>query len=203
MLLLLGVLIGVLGVAYVQENHLPPRLTAQASTELRDTLERTEAERARLQSELGATSQQLQAALSEKQGLTADQASARKSVQQLQEEVASLLAALPPDPRGGPVEVRIARFAMQDGALAYDVVLTRERAGTTPLVGTMQFVADGTTARGTEQTLDLDAVPISLGAYQILRGTVPLPTGFSPRRATVQVMDRAGSRLGMRVMFVR
>ena len=48
MLLVLGICLGVAGVLYVQERHLPPRLSADASTRLRESFERADGERQRL-----------------------------------------------------------------------------------------------------------------------------------------------------------
>ena len=49
-------------------------------------------------------------------------------MQRLRQDIASLVASLPPDPRKAPVAVRAARFEVQGATLAYDVVLSRERA---------------------------------------------------------------------------
>ena len=61
LLLLLGVVLGAAAVLYVQERHLPPRLGAEASTRLRESFERADAERQRLQAELTATAGRLRA----------------------------------------------------------------------------------------------------------------------------------------------
>ena len=45
MLLILGAAAGAAGVVYVQEKHLPPRLSASASTGLRASYEQADAER--------------------------------------------------------------------------------------------------------------------------------------------------------------
>jgi hypothetical protein len=115
-----------------------------------------------------------------------------------------LTASLPPDPRGGAVAVRAARFEVDGGALVYDVVLSRDRAGGKPFEGVLQFVVAGAPLDGPERTVKLDPVPISVGRYESVRGSVPLPDGFKPRQTTVQVLDRPGGRLsGMRVLYVK
>src|SRR5207245_3247326 len=114
------------------------------------------------------------------------------------------VSSLPPDPRGGAVEVRAARFSVDGGALAYDVVLTRDRAGNRPLTGVMQLLLTGTSPRGLETTTSLKPVAISMGAYESVRGSLPLPEGFKPRQTTVTVLDRVdGKLLGKRVMYVK
>src|SRR4051794_10051903 len=71
-LILLGIVIGAGGVLYVQERHLPPRLSAYDSARLRESFERADAERQRLQSELGATAERLRGTLDENKRLAAE-----------------------------------------------------------------------------------------------------------------------------------
>ena len=202
-LMLVGLLIGVAGVILVQERYLPPRLSAAASTELRDSFERADAERVRLQRELAETTKKLDSAVAERKTLAADLGTSNETAKRLREEVTALVASLPPDPRNGPVAIRAARFAVDGGALAYDVVLSRERATGKPLGGVMQLVVSGQTGKGGEERIALEPVPISVGAYDSVRGSAPLPQGFRPQRTTVQVLDRVGGKLlGMRVMYV-
>jgi hypothetical protein len=99
--------------------------------------------------------------------------------------------------------VRAGHFTVKGRALSYEVVLSRERASDKPLVGVMQFTVAGDPGRGPEKSILLDPVPVSLGKYEILRGTLPLPEGFRPKQATINVLDRVnGNALGMRVMLV-
>jgi hypothetical protein len=98
--------------------------------------------------------------------------------------------------------VRAARFEVRDDALAYNVVLSRERAGASPFGGVMLLVVAGASGRGND-TVTLDPVPVSVGRYDTLRGTLPLPAGFKPRRTTIQVLDKVGGKLmGRRVINV-
>jgi hypothetical protein len=122
----------------------------------------------------------------------------------LRQDLAAVVAALPPDPRGAAVEVRAGRFTAKGGQLAYDVVLTRERAGAQPMAGVMQLVITGDSAKGAEVSLSPQSVGIALGSHEVVRGNMPLPEGFKPRQATVQVLDRSGNKaLGMRVLLVK
>ena len=203
-LLLLGATAGAGGLYYVQERHLPPRLSADASIQLRADFERAEAERVRLQAQLGSTTQQLDAALAEKKRQDAELSAPRAATRRLQDELSAVIAALPPDPRGGTVEVRAGRFMANRGALAYDLVLTRERNPAQALMGTLQFSVLGNTARGSDASIELKPESVSIGSQQVLRGSLPLPDGFKPRQVTVQVLDKPGGKaLGMRVMLVR
>ena len=201
-LLLLGIALGAGGVLFVQERYLPPRLTAEASARLRDAFERADAERKRLQGELAATSDRLRGTLDDNKRLQSDVAARGETVQHQREDIASLVAALPPDPRGTPVAVRAARFEVQGNALAYNVVLSRERAGANPFGGVMQLVVTGASGRADDK-VTLAPIPVSVGLYDTVRGSLPLPQGFKPRQTTIHVLDKVGGKLmGMRVINI-
>ena len=204
-LLLLGGALGAGGVIYVQERVLPARLSAADSAELQKSYEQAEAERARLETDLRETRRRLDVALSEKQALTGRIETAQREAEALREDVTTLVDALPPDPRGGTVAVRAARFELGDGGnLAYDVVLSRDKPNGKPLGAVIQFVVAGASERGAPDSVTSEPKPISIGAYESVRGSLALPPGFKPRQATVQVLERAGGKLlGMRVMYVR
>lgn len=204
-LLLVGAAAGVGGVVYLQERVLPPRLTQAASAELRMSFEQADAERKQLQAQLADTTRKLDAALAEKKSQAAELVTSRANAERLREDLATVVAALPPDPRNGQVEVRAARFAASGGMLAYDVVLTRAVAGNArPMPGVLQLVVTGAGARAGETSVALKPIALSLGAHEVVRGSVPLPEGFRPQQTTVQVLDKpAGRVLGMRLMLVK
>ena len=201
-LLVAGVTIGAAGIVLVQERYLPPRLSADASTKLTSAFALADADRQRLEGELARTTQKLTTALADSNGLRDALAASRTATEQLRDDLGAVVATLPPDPRGGSVAVRAAQFAIKSGALVYDVVLTRERAAK-PIAGVMQLVVAGNSARGTDTAVALKPIALALGSHQVVRGSLPLPEGFKPRQATVQVLDRIGGRsLGMRVILV-
>lgn len=203
-LLLGGAAAGAAAVIGVQERLLPPRLTADASARLTEAHANAEAERVRLAAELGQAQQQLTAAVAERQALAGELASSRSGADRLQADLALVVDALPPDPRGGAVAVRAARFVATGGRLDYGVVLTRQAAGGKPMPGLMQLVLTGESARRDGSPLSLEPVMLSLGPQQVLRGSVPLPEGFRAQQATVKVLDRsAGRLLGLRVLNVQ
>lgn len=203
-LLLSGIVIGAGGVVLVQERYLPPRLSADASADLRVAFQQADAERQQRKSELAETTKRLEIALADKKGLADEFAGSRATIERLREDLASVVAALPPDPRGGGVEVRAGQFKAKGGMLAYDVVLTRERASGKPMAGVLQFLVTGESLRGAETTATLTPVAVQVGSQEVVRGSLPLPEGLRPRQATIQVLDRAGGKLlGMRVMLVK
>ncbi|MEQ1683908.1 MAG: hypothetical protein ABL916_09680 [Burkholderiaceae bacterium] len=204
MLLLIGGAAGVAGVIVVQERYLPPRLSADASVKLTSSFNQADTERLRLKGELAQTAKQLETTRAERQALTDELAASRATTTQLRDDVSSVVASLPPDPRGGGVEVRAGRFSVKAGQLAYDVVLSRERATGKPMAGVLQLIVAGESARGTDSSVPLKPIALSIGTHLVVRGSVALPEGLRPRQATIQVLDRAGGKLlGMRVILVR
>jgi len=201
-LLVLGAAAGVGGVIAVQERVLPPRLSASESTALRAQLLLAEQDRDRARRDLAATTQKLEATAAERKSLVDELAADRERTKNSRADQEFLIASLPADPRGGAVEVRAARLTGERGELNYEVLLTRAKAGNAPLAGVMQFVVTGS-AGGVERHITLEPIKFSVGAHQSLRGSVPLPAAFTPKRTTISVFDRPGGKqLGMRVMYV-
>jgi hypothetical protein len=202
-LLLFGILLGAAGVVVIQELYLPARLTAEASSRLRTAFERAEAERKRLEAELGDATKRLETAQAENKSAEGELTAARAIAQRLSDDLTAVIATLPPDPRAGSIEIRAARFSVNKGALTYDVVLTRERPGTKTVPALMQLLVTGQNARGAEATVSLTPVQLTLGSHEVPRGSLQLPDGFKPRQTTIQMLDRVnGKQLGMRVFIV-
>lgn len=203
LLLLTGIVAGALGLAILQERYLPPRLSADASAKLRGAYEKADAERQALNRELADTQARLSATLTENKNQREEFASSHATIERARAELAAVIGALPPDPRGGTVEVRAGRLSVKGNQLAYDLVLTRERAGGKPLSAVLQLVVNGASARGVEANVTLSPVNVSLGAQEVLRGSVTLPDGFKARQTSIQLLDRPGGKLlGMRVLLV-
>ena len=203
-LLLAGAVAGAGAVVTVQQRYLPPRLSASESTQLRTALDQADAERTRLHAELGQTTQRLQAAQAIQKAMTDELATARNTATRLREDLASLVASLPPDPRDSRVAVRAGRFSVKGSQLDYNVVLTRERAGVKPLASTLKLLVAGDSDRGQAVTLAVQPIRLQVGSHEVVRGSVALPVGFKPRETTVQLVDTAaGTPLGMRVLRVQ
>ena len=228
-MLLLGAAAGVVGVLLVQQRVLPPRLSASESTALRAQLAQAEQERDRARAEAATAVQQRDAATAERKAAVDELAADRERTKNARADQEFLIASLPPDPRGGAVEVRAARFTRERGALNYEVLLTRGKGAVTapggkgastapggksvakggdaadnlpPLAGVKQFIVAGSSGSG-ERHITLEPIKINLGSHQRLRGSVPLPENFTARKTTISVFDRVGGKqLGMRVLFV-
>jgi hypothetical protein len=96
LLTLLGIGLGAGGVLFLQERYLPPRLSAEASAELRESFERADAERQRLQTELAATSGRLRTTLDENKRLAAEVSARGETVQRLRQDITALVESLRP-----------------------------------------------------------------------------------------------------------
>jgi hypothetical protein len=192
------------GVLFFQQRVLPPRLSAEASEALRQDFELADAERRRLKADLVQVRQQVQRGDAERRVLDEQLAAAQALARRLRDDLAATVQALPPDPRAGSVEVRAGQFGVRAGALDYLVVLLREGRSSQPLNGSVQFTVSGESARGMPAALTLPPIALSMLGHEVLRGSLPLPEGFKPKQATVQVLDRAaGKPLGTRVLLVR
>ncbi len=205
--LLVGIALGAAGVLTVQERWLPPRLSAAQSAQLRSEVDDIRRDSVALHAELAQATARMNAALAEREQLHAELAANASAAQSAREVAASLISALPPDPRGGAIEVRAARFEPRGGALGYDMVLTRGRAGSgaasKPIAAVLEIVVAGTTARGTDTSTPADRQQLTVGEQQSVRGSVALPAGFKPRTATITLLDKpGGKRLGLRVIRV-
>lgn len=202
-LLLLGGAAGAGGVIAVQERLLSPRLSAAESSALRTQLAQAEQDRDRAKSDLGATTQKLDATVAERKALAGELAADRERTRNSRADQDFFIASLPPDPRPGAVEVRAARLTRQRGALGYEVLLTRSKGGNPPLPGVMQFVVTGQASGGIERHVTLEPIKVNVGTHESLRGSLPLPDAFNPKLTTISVLDRVGGKpLGMRVMYV-
>ena len=203
-LLLFGAAIGAGAFFYVQQELMPPRLSADESIRLRAALDGADQERSRLAAELDQATQVLGDALAKHDRLSGELAASQHQVGQQHDDIEALLATLSPDPRGGAIEIRAARFSLDGDNLGYDIVFTRPQAQGAPLAGVLQLLVAGKTAGGTETTLTLGPVGVKVGEYAIAHGRLPMPAGFVPRQASLRVLDRLGGKqLGMRVINVQ
>ncbi|HEX6723152.1 MAG TPA: hypothetical protein VF107_16415, partial [Burkholderiaceae bacterium] len=101
--LVLGAAAGAGGVIAVQERMLPPRLSATESTALRAQLAQAEQDRDRARRDLAASTQKLDATVAERKAIADELAADRERTRNARADTDFLIAALPPDPRGGAV----------------------------------------------------------------------------------------------------
>ena len=202
-LLLTGAGLGIAGVVFIQESYLPPRIPVAAGEHLRNELAGSEAVRLKQEADLAETSKRLASSMNESQQLAEELANSRAAAARLQEDLKEIVLTLPPDPRGGEVEIRAGRFVATGSSLNYTLVLSHGRATEAALPVSLQYAVSGETARGTSTVFTAAAQPASVGSSFIQHGTIALPDGLRPRQVTIHVLDRSGKSLGMRVLEVK
>lgn len=197
----LGLVLGVVAVLYVQQNYLPERLTPEESARLTDELRRTQASLQETRAQLETTRRELDASQQRVSTLTADLAKAKAALQPLIQDVQLLHEVLPPDPRGGDLQIRAGRFYNQDNQLAYHVVLTNRNKGT--FRGNVRFTVEGRYPNGRVASVDLDPINVTFDRFQNVHGTIPLPDGLYARQITVRVVDNNDSTRAVRIINAR
>mgnify|MGYP001203521107 CR=1 FL=1 len=199
--LLLGLVAGAVGTVVAQQRWLPERLSAADSAQLRSALLEARAGRDRLQRELQAAGGERDAARTELQTLQRSHDTLAARVADWDEDLAFLVDALPPDPREGTVEVRAVRAVVRGGVLHYALALSHDGR---PIDGVLTLAAEGRSADGRAQRLELPPVDLRIAARHVERGEARLPPGFVPAQLTARIAERPGGRrLGMRVVLVR
>ncbi|MBU4609524.1 hypothetical protein IMZ29_02865 [Achromobacter sp. GG226] len=199
--LLIGVVLGIAGVLFVQEEYLPPRLSAGESRQLTEQYNQASLALQQTRSQLDETRETLAAQQAERATLAEELDKARTGLKPLQNDLAMLKDALPPDPRGGTLQIRAARFFNRDGGMDYHVVLTREASGT--FEGGVQFAVEGRYPSGRTGTVTLDPVGLTLSDYENVHGVLPLPDNMQARQITIRVLDGNGRMQAMRVINAR
>jgi hypothetical protein len=203
LLLLLGIAGGAGGLWYAQENYLPPRLSLSETLKLRGDLQATSDERDKLRESLKQTTEKLSSTEAASKKAQTDLATSQQTTDKLQKNMAQLLAALPPDPRGGPIGIRAASFSPGPGQLSYNMIFTRASKANEAFRGVAQLVVTGRRGAGREETISLNPMPMSLDVFEQLSGSFSLPEGFIPKEVTIRVLKGPGGEmLAMRVYKV-
>ncbi|MDE2398429.1 MAG: hypothetical protein KGM91_23600 [Burkholderiales bacterium] len=202
-LIVLGIVLGAGGVILIQQRYLPRRLSVDESAQLQNQFNQANSEQLRFKQELDTASAQLAKALSENKRLNNELGTSRNSVDSLQQDLSAAVEMLPPDPRAGVVAIRGARFSARAGGLDYAAVITTGRSAASLAQGLARLVVVGQSGSGAQTSIATDPVAVRKSAYQVVRGRVPLPAGFKPSQATVQVLDGPGGKaLGWRTIRI-
>lgn len=202
-LLLIGIGLGAGGVLFLQANYGPQRLTVEQSEQLHTELSAANLERQRLQSQLDEAITQRDSNQSSQEQLSSDLAAARSQLETLRQELVLFQDAVPPDPRGGDIGVRSARFKREPGALDYQLLVMRDKDTGKAFEGTVEITVDGNFANGRRDRITPEALPLTLTRYDHRVGKLPLPEGFTPRSVTIRVLDGQQRQHAMRIYYVR
>jgi len=205
MLMLVGIIIGVGGVLFVQESYGPARLTVEESERLHFDLNAASSEAQRLQTELGQAQREL-AQAKETIATQEEQISAHDAiVESLEQDIMLFAQTAPEDPRGTSPGIRAARFNHpEDKQLGYQILLMQDDTDADEFSGEMHFNVMGRYNNGRTGYIDLDPIPISLGYYLHAHGAAELPSGFTPRQVTIQIFPENSEQLAAtRILNVR
>lgn len=202
-LLLTGVALGAGGLLFLQTNYGPQRLTFEQSEQLHTELNAANQDRQQLQSQLAQATEQRDSSVSGHASLSAELTEAKAKVESLSKELQLFQDAMPPDPRGGPVGIRSGVLKRQPGQLNYQILVMRDAGQGQALNGAMTFTIEGTYPNGRVATITPEPIPMTLDRYNMAHGKLALPDGFSPRIATIRVLDGAQRQHAMRIFYVR
>jgi hypothetical protein len=99
--------------------------------------------------------------------------------------------------------VRWGEITAHDGAVNYRTLIMREQAGKSPAFQGQFVIELAGTRNGRADTFASPPVAFTLERFAPLQGTIALPDGFVPRKATLRVNDAQGHTQAMRIYFVR
>jgi cell division protein FtsL len=192
LLLITGIVLGAGGVLFLQRSYGPQRLTIEQSEQLRTDLNTSNMENQRLT----ADAKKLREALgqSQKTEKTASQGmkQARLHAADMQASVASLIEAIPADPRKGTPGIRAGDMVLSKDGLHYQVLLIQDipqgQTEAPKLRGTVKLVAMGTYPNGNRGSQDVISQPLDMGRYTVIKGDwTDLPKGFRPFQVAIQI----------------
>ncbi len=198
-LLISGIVLGAGGVVFLQRSYGPPRLTAEQSEQLRMDLNSANIEKQQLQTQV----KQLRTETEQARQALAEQTRAAEQLRQdyaaMESGVASLIAAIPPDPRGSSPGIRAADMVVRDRQLSYSALLIQDLPEdadeVAPFEGEVKLVAAGQYRRGQTVYVDIATVPLHMMRYTTVQGETELPEGFRAREVTIQISATGADKI--------
>src|SRR5690606_27819507 len=200
LLLITGVVLGAGGVLFLQRSYGPQRLTVEQSEQLRTDLNTANLENQRLNTEAAKIQEQIKQARQDQQAQAERAEQLRQQAADMEAGVASLIQAIPADPRGTSPGIRGADMAIRDDGLDYHILLIQDLAeGQTEastLHGTIKLIAQGVYANGNTGYVELVNQPLDMGRYIVVQGRAELPhKSFRPRQVTIQIMEAGSDKI--------
>lgn len=209
-LLLIGVLLGVGGVLFIQTSYGPKQLSILESQKLISDMNSVTLERQRLQSQVDELTQKLESERNEstqiRKTLEEELSKLQAVLTPLKDQLNLFAQTLPFDPKYGTVGISTAQFIQgkNGGKLSYLVWVMQEKADRPVFTGKLVLAFEGRHADGRNETITINPIPLSIGHYQHVTGQADLPEGFIARRVSVKVMDAEGKKqMTWRVMQVQ
>ncbi len=200
LLLITGVILGAGGVLFLQRSYGPQRLTVEQSEQLRTDLNTANLESQRLSAEAEKIRAQIKQARQDQQEQAARAEQLRKQAADMEAGVASLIQAIPPDPRGTSPGIRGADMVARDGGVDYRILLIQDlpegQTEAPTLRGQIRLIAQGSYPNGNAAHVELATQPLDMGRYIVVEGRAELPNkAFRPRQVTIQVMAEGSDKI--------
>ncbi len=200
LLLITGVILGAGGVLFLQRSYGPQRLTVEQSEQLRSDLNTSNMESQRLSIESEKIKTEIKQARQDQQEQAARAEQARKQTADMEAGLASLIQAIPPDPRGTSPGIRGADMVARDAGVDYRILLIQDlpegRSEVPALRGRIKLIAQGAYPNGNTGYIDLAEQPLDMGRYIVIEGRAELPNkAFRPRQVTIQVMGEGSDKV--------
>lgn len=188
-LMLAGIALGAGGVLFLQRSYGPPRLTAEQSEQLRMDLNSATLDKQRLQTETKQLTENLNRSTQTAQDQTKTIKQLQQDYEELESGIASLIRAIPADPRGTSPGIRAADMIVTGKQLSYNVLLIQDpkEDGTQAFDGQAKLIASGHYSNGQTVYIDLATLPLHMMRYTDLQGEATLPDGFRARQVTIQL----------------
>src|SRR5690625_5304086 len=189
MLMIVGVVIGVGGVLFVQESYGPARLTVEESERLHFDLNAATSEVQRLKTELGQSQRELSQTQQQLEEQTEQIEQHDAIVSQLEKDIAFFACNAPEDPRVTSPVIRASQFRHQgdDDALNYEILILQHFPYAYALTGTLHFYVQGHHLNVCLRYIDLHPISNVLHYYLHEEGSSEHHSGFSLRQVTIQV----------------
>lgn len=202
--MIVGIIIGVGGVLFIQESYGPARLTVEESERLHFDLNAATSEVQRLQTELNQTQRSLDQAQEQVEQQASKISQHDSIVAALEKDIELFARVAPEDPRGTSPGIRAAQFRRGEQALNYQILLMQDDEQADEFVGAMHFNVMGRYANGRQGYIDLEPIPLALGYYLHSDGEAALPEGFTPQQVTIQIRpEGSDSVVATRILNVR
>lgn len=202
--MIVGIIIGVGGVLFIQESYGPARLTVEESERLHFDLNAATSEVQRLQTELNQTKRSLDQAQEQLEQQASKISQHDSVVAALEKDIEHFARVAPEDPRGTSPGIRSAQFRRGDQSLNYQILLMQDDEQADEFVGAMHFNMMGRYTNGRQNYIDLDPIPLTLGYYLHSDGEAALPEGFTPQQVTIQIRpEGSDSVVATRILNVR
>lgn len=193
LLLITGIVLGAGGVLFLQRSYGPQRLTIEQSEQLRTDLNTANIENQRLTADAKKLRETLSQSQKSEKSASQAMAQARQHAADMQAGVASLIEAIPADPRKGTPGIRAGDVTLGQDGLHYQILLIQDipqgQTEAPNLRGTVKLVATGSYPNGSRGHQDVASLPLDMGRYTVVKGTwTDMPKGFRPFQVTIQVM---------------